>query len=65
MRHHTRFQRVGVQSNNPLPEKPEITAQDSYLGVTPYLAPLLFLDLPRKVTESGRNLDLKTSRNPI
>ncbi|CAL8168047.1 unnamed protein product [Prunus armeniaca] len=34
-RRHTRRQRVGVQSDNPSPEKPQITAQDSYPRRTP------------------------------
>ena len=36
-RRHTRWQRVGVQSDNPSSEKLNTLAQDSYLGTTPYL----------------------------
>ncbi|CAL8174009.1 unnamed protein product [Prunus armeniaca] len=35
------------------------------LGETPYLEPLLFLDLLQKLTGSGRNLIPKPGRNPI
>ncbi|CAL8085841.1 unnamed protein product [Prunus armeniaca] len=35
------------------------------LGKTPNLESLLFLDVPQKLTGSGRNLPSKSGRNPI
>ncbi|CAL9016726.1 unnamed protein product, partial [Prunus brigantina] len=54
---------VGVQRDNASPENLKITAQTPTLGVTPYLEPLLFLDLPQKVTGSGQNLIPKSGQN--
>ncbi|CAL8119733.1 unnamed protein product [Prunus armeniaca] len=40
-------------------------AKTPTLGNTPNLESLLFLDVPQKLTGSGRNLPSKSGRNPI
>ncbi|KAH0981036.1 hypothetical protein GBA52_008213, partial [Prunus armeniaca] len=52
-RRHTRRQRLGVLSDSGRRKTSTSRLKTRILGKTPYLEPLLFLDLPQKVAGSG------------